>query len=764
MDGTTNRQHGLQADRLGFLVGQRRIERITGNIHQDTQEIVRLLKGMLQDRVLNPPDNQVQGLAAAIAISQRQATIDIVAAIRELSGIPIATRPTVDVGGSGAPVGTGSSVPPVSTRPTVDVRSDADLTRNNPPPITDTNTPTPNTPDSTDSTPDAAAGTNPPPSVRTDYVRDSRGRFVPRNRAGDADGASGDDATAENTDGRVNNGRRRGADGRFEGNGDSKSWFDKFKNAVSGGVSTGMADTQGVDPTVDAINELGGLLSPMKKAAGFAFKPISMLMKRNKRSEPLPADQERHNRDERRFWGRLVDAITTQTRSLSGMGGLGMLRMLPLVIPAVVAAVTAYLAKEAVDKVNEFFDEKRPEEQGDINPDGSTNKGVIGAGNRFAKRVMNGVRGAANSVNAWLGGDNDYFDDGTAPDSVNRIGLKTDAVNQQGGVAVGGNSRLGVFAGVADAVGFGEGDYNSVNRGTDPRTGKSYGSTKANLSEMTINQVLERNKKPFGDPDRMNAVGKYQIIASTMKGLVSKMGLTGEEKLTPEMQDRLFMALMPKATTDYVSGRSTDRNAAITGLAKEYASIGVPVDMKGHVQNVRAGQSFYHGYGGNKANPQSLPKVAAALDVARAQTVGKPTQPATPPATSPQPAANQPKPAAPTKLPETSNGLAQYAETQPAPAVTVPVPAPATPTANTQSMIRPAAQVMSLPISASSARQAPNLPTMQPMPKVKEQVSSPAPQVVTIAQSADTIAQNVGDRAIAHAVTGGLGMRNTWEG
>lgn len=82
MDGTTNRQHGLQADSLGFLVGQRRIERITGNIHQDTQEIVRLLNGMLRDRALNPPDNQVQGLAAAIALSQRQATIDIVTAIR----------------------------------------------------------------------------------------------------------------------------------------------------------------------------------------------------------------------------------------------------------------------------------------------------------------------------------------------------------------------------------------------------------------------------------------------------------------------------------------------------------------------------------------------------------------------------------------------------------------------------------------------------------------------------------------------------------
>jgi hypothetical protein len=739
MDGTTNRQHGLQADSLGFLVGQRRIERITGNIHQDTQEIVRLLKGMLQDRVLNPPDNQVQGLAAAIALSQRQATIDIVAAIRESSTntqrLPIATRPTVDVGGSGAAaVGQVDTLPPVSTRPTVDVRSDADLPRNDVPPITDTNTPTPNAPDSTDSTSDDAAGTNAPPSTRTDYVRDARGRFVPRNRAGDADGASGDDATAENTDGRVNNGRRRGADGRFEGNGDSKSWFDKFKTAVSGGVSTGMADTQGVDPTVDAINELGGLLSPMKKAAGFAFKPISMLMKRNKRSEPLPADQERHNREERKFWGRLVDAITTQTRSLSGMGGLGMLRMLPLVIPAVVAAVTAYLAKEAVDKVNEFFDEKRPEEQGDINPDGSTNKGVIGAVNRFAKRVMNGVRGAANSVNAWLGGDNDYFDDGTAPDSVNRIGLKTDAVNQQGGAAITSRNTA-----AAEKLPTNANKYDQVMAEEYARQGFS-------ASDMSILKGQMHAESGFNPLAKSpaGAQGLTQLMPPAARRFNVQQGdspaatrsqIAGQAKYMRFLLDR-YNGNWDKALAGYNAGEG-NVDKAITRAAKSGRS------WKDHLPMPQ----------------ETLPYLGRVSKFSKMYEFVPSAEQKTPVSPS---AANPPT--TPAKIPETSEGIAKLAESLPAPAVTSPVPAPATPTANTQSMIRPAAQVMSLPISASSIRQAPNLPTMQPMPKVKEQVSSPAPQVVTIAQSADTIAQNVGDRAIAHAVTGGLGMRNTWEG
>ena len=734
MDGTTNRQHGLQADSLGFLVGQRRIERITANIAQDTQEIVRLLKGMLRDRALNPPDNQVQGLAAAIAISQRQATIDIVAAIRELSGIPpIATRPTVDVGGSdAAAVGQVDTLPPVSTRPTVDVRSDADLPRNDVPPITDIGTPTPNAPDSTDSTPDAA-GTNAPPSTRTDYVRDARGRFVPRNRAGDADGASGDDATAENTDGRVNNGRRRGANGRFEGNGDSKSWFDKFKNAVSGGVSTGMADTQGVDPTVDAINELGGLLSPMKKAAGFAFKPISMLMKRNKRNEPLPAEQDRHNREERKFWGRLVDAVRTQTRSLSGMGGLGMLRMLPFVIPAVVAAVTAYLAKEAVDKVNEFFDEKRPDEQGDINPDGSTNKGMIGAGNRFAKRVMNGVRGSVNSVNAWFGGDNDYLDDGTAPDSVNRIGLKTDAVNQHGDAGAGVEQRTG-----RPQRGFTPDKAASI-KATAERLGVNPNDLAAIISFETGGTFDPSiRNKPAKGQKATSATGLLQFIAGSGGTRGKYYGMTRDQ----------FGGLSFEQQMQYVEKYLKDSGIGgnKTSVADMYnAVLGTPAS------GYKEGTDAYAKNSKLDVNRNGV--------IERGEAVNNPTFlqhrkinffPE-----------NAPQPAAPTQIPETSEGIAKLADGLPAPAVTVPVPAPI-PASNTQSMIMPAARVMSLPISASSARQAPNLPAMQPMPQIKERISSPAPQVVTIAQSADTISQNVGDRAIAHAVTGGLGMRG-WD-
>lgn len=739
MDGTTNRQHGLQADSLGFLVGQRRIERITANIAQDTQEIVRLLKGVLRDRALNPPDNQVQGLAAAIAISQRQATIDIVAAIRESSTntqrLPIATRPTVDVGGSGAAaVGQVDALPPVSTRPTVDVRSDADLTGNDVPPITDTNTPTPNAPDSTDSTSDDAAGTNAPPSTRTDYVRDARGRFVPRNRAGDADGAGGDDATAENTDGRVNNGRRRGANGRFEGNGDSKSWFDKFKNAVSGGVSTGMADTQGADPTVDAINELGGLLSPMKKAAGFAFKPISMLMKRNKRNEPLPADQDRHNREERKFWGRLVDAVKTQTRSLSSMGGLGMLRMLPFVIPAVVAAVTAYLAKEAFNRakevaekaanaVDKFFDDQRPpDQQLPLNSDNSSNTGLSGWLNRAAIGVGNSVRRGVNTANAALGGDADIL-------PLTSIGTK--AADDQ--AAAGVEQRTA-----------------RPQRGFTPEKAASIKATAARLgvNPNDLAAIISFETGGTFDPSIRNKPAKGQKATSATGLLQFIAGSGGTRGKYYGMTRDQFGALPFEQQMQYVEKYLKD-----AGIGGNKTSV---ADMYNAVLGTPAGgyKKGTDAYAKNRALDVNNNDVIERNEAVNNSTFLQHRKINFFPE-------DAPRSVTPTKLPDTSQGLAESAEIQPAPAVTVPVPAPI-PASNTQSMIMPAARVMSLPISASSARQAPNLPAMQPMPQIKERISSPAPQVVTIAQSADTISQNVGDRAIAHAVTGGLGMRG-WD-
>ncbi len=53
---------------------------------------------------------------------------------------------------------------------------------------------------------------------------------------------------------------------------------------------------------------------------------------------------------------------------------------------------------------------------------------------------------------------------------------------------------------------------------------------------------------------------------------------------------------------------------------------------------------------------------------------------------------------------------------------------------------------------------------MPVLPPVKERLdSSTDRQMMTTAQPSDSISQNVGDRSIAHTITGGLRMRRTWE-
>lgn len=168
---------------------------------------------------------------------------------------------------------------------------------------------------------------------------------------------------------------------------------------------------------------------------------------------------------------------------------------------------------------------------------------------------------------------------------------------------------------LADAISHGEGNYNSVNRGLVK--GVNLGSYEEDLSKLSINEILSRNTLPVGDIRRMNAVGKYQFINSTLSELKDRMNLTGEELFTPDMQDKLFMELLPKSAKDYMSGASDDKNKALIDIAKTWASVGVPVGMQGKHKMLKAGESYYSGDGGNVANKNSLSMVTAALDVER---------------------------------------------------------------------------------------------------------------------------------------------------
>ena len=139
---------------------------------------------------------------------------------------------------------------------------------------------------------------------------------------------------------------------------------------------------------------------------------------------------------------------------------------------------------------------------------------------------------------------------------------------------------------------------------------------------MTIAEYLKHGNLKSGDPDKIFAVGKYQIIPKTMEGLVNKLKLdpanTYLDKVT---QDLLFNEGLIKQSRPnvaaYLKGKSDNRDAAILDMAKEFASVGVPYPAG---KATARGESYYAGIGGNKAhNPPEA--VGAALDADRKSLV-----------------------------------------------------------------------------------------------------------------------------------------------
>lgn len=260
---------------------------------------------------------------------------------------------------------------------------------------------------------------------------------------------------------------------------------------------------------------------------------------------------------------------------------------------------------------------------------------------------------------------------------------------QQGARAAGGS--------LGDLIAKGEGGYGSFNRG---QAGDSRGAS-MDFSNMTIDQIMAAQSLPKGDKDRLFAVGKYQVIPSTLKGAVGSMGLKGDEKFTPELQERIFGEYLADKKrpeiASYIRGGGDLASAQKAG-AKEWASIADP----------STGKSFYAGSGNNKAH-LSAEAFGGALGTARAQYQ---------------------------RL--VATGMDSKAAYQAAVVASPTIPSP-------------------VPANIPSA-----VPATIPKPTEVKDVATPlnsagAGRGSLSVSIPDTIGQNVSDRGTAHVVTGGLG-------
>lgn len=305
-----NRQYGLQADSLGFLVSQNRLERATRDMGQDIKKMVNLLQKMRTDREDNPPPHHLSGLALVVAQAKQKQTVDVEDVLARLD---FAVRPTVDMDSLIA-----REPSPFPTRPTVDISTHEDFIRlirsqvptahpTNSPPIP---TPTPDVKRAADDLPNSQGSgiQSPVPTADTPPRPAVRGSASPT----------------------------------------PPHQVDRAKTAVTGGIKHGVASPRGVDPTIDAFNELGTLFSPVAKAAGFMFKPVGAMWRNRKKKEPLSDEENRHNRRQINMLSAIANALGRNAGRAGRAGDLP--RGLPnLVLPAV-AAASAF----AIEKINEW--------------------------------------------------------------------------------------------------------------------------------------------------------------------------------------------------------------------------------------------------------------------------------------------------------------------------------------------------------------------------------------------------------------------------
>jgi len=158
---------------------------------------------------------------------------------------------------------------------------------------------------------------------------------------------------------------------------------------------------------------------------------------------------------------------------------------------------------------------------------------------------------------------------------------------------------LGTTAELLAFIASGEGNYNSINAGKSgdrpggstawPKPGPVFGP----LTNMTLTALQAHQAKSKGDSTRIFAAGRYQIIPTTLTGILPSTSLTGTDLYSVTNQDILGKALLLGISDarSYLRKTSTDIRAAAIGIARMWASFPHP----------DTGNSIYAAVGNNSA-------------------------------------------------------------------------------------------------------------------------------------------------------------------
>ncbi|MFK5597945.1 hypothetical protein ACFZ8E_13145 [Methylobacterium sp. HMF5984] len=127
----------------------------------------------------------------------------------------------------------------------------------------------------------------------------------------------------------------------------------------------------------------------------------------------------------------------------------------------------------------------------------------------------------------------------------------------------------GAYKDVLDHIARSEGTANRAGGGYNTSLGYGRylpGGQEQNLTGKTLNEISALGNHMRRQPGNPNssALGRYQIVGNTMRSLMRKMGLKGDELFDEKMQDRMGAEL------------ARQRGANSTGLGQEWASLRGP--------------------------------------------------------------------------------------------------------------------------------------------------------------------------------------------
>lgn len=93
------------------------------------------------------------------------------------------------------------------------------------------------------------------------------------------------------------------------------------------------------------------------------------------------------------------------------------------------------------------------------------------------------------------------------------------------------------------------------------------------FTDMTIQEVIDWQASFIAQGSPSSAVGRYQVIDTTLHGLVSELSLDTSLKFDSELQDRLAVTLLERrGAGQYAKGEMTAEEFA-ANLAKEWAAL-----------------------------------------------------------------------------------------------------------------------------------------------------------------------------------------------